>query len=239
MAELNSSWGSPPNISNLNFQDILVRGIFNTGTNLMATILMNARINKDVTIYGHDSFACHHGVFKGTKVTDVYGNWKHTPPWDLRPTILPNRRALTVVMIRHPLGWLSGMQKAMYDLKCVRETKKCVLVYRAKVTRFDSIEDVWNRYMSEYLRLKFPYVMVRYEDLLIDYYAQVRRILMFLQAREHAHVNASNFRYKVKRHGHPRSFEDARLYNLNKLWTTQNCSRFNQTLLQLFHYTCP
>ena len=125
----------------------------------------HARMDKPFTITGSDAGECrvYHGkapMCTHNAELDVPGTWKHSPRWILRQ---PNVMTLTVITVRHPISWLRGMRQAMYDLEC---NKMCLLKYQnQQLAIFDSIEDVWNRYMSVYLQLEFPYVIVRYEDL--------------------------------------------------------------------------
>ena len=117
---------------------VRIRGIMNTGTNFLRTLLAKV------------------GALKITEER------KHMFPWVLeaRGAAAPPRSS-AVIIARHPLSWVTGMRKAPYFLDCksTAPDARCWmrLVYKAngkpeKIDRrYDSIVAVWNAYYAGYL----------------------------------------------------------------------------------------
>lgn len=153
-----------------------VAGTFNTGTNLLAELLIhNCMMPERMKKYGQKN--------RGVRWQVPWG--KHTPPgdekyrnehkskkdWNVNATeIMP------AVTIRDPLIWLKSMCKHPYTARWYRPqlehcpdfsiTPKTTSVKYADFTRrHDSILHHWNDYYQEYLQAQFPFMMVRFEDL--------------------------------------------------------------------------
>ena len=215
---------------------VQIRGLMNTGTNFLSAVLGNAQL----------------------KLTE---DRKHFFPWILAERgTAAKLTQLDVIMIRHPLSWITGMRKAPYFIDCgLKDPMKypdarCQLHLSYKNNRrkrepmdtaFSSILDIWNRYYSSYLTWSGCWAIVRYEDLLID---ANRSLNVLLDYAHPGHLERRVVALKpAKSHGHSRSFDDARFFNLEKRWLSLfsqdqlrlHCLYANQTLLAFFHYVCP
>lgn len=155
---------------------------------------------------------------------------KHMVPW------LVQRKGLDVVMVRHPMSWITGMRKAPYFL-----VGDCLQLSAGKFC-FKSIVHIWNRYYESYLAWDKDWVMLRYEDLLLDATTSIKEILNLIGSKNH--VNVVN--KPAKTHGKSRSLAGAQLFNLANKWRDAfsanelqlHCSNVNRTLLHFFHYVC-
>ena len=120
-----------------NKKHVRIRGIMNTGTNFLRTLL-----NK----------------VGGLKITEER---KHMFPWVLEQRGAAYQNSVAVVIARHPLSWITGMRKAPYFLDCKSEDPDATcwmrLVWKEnnrpeKIEKsYASIIDVWNAYYSAYL----------------------------------------------------------------------------------------
>jgi len=152
-------------------------GTFNSGTNLMAELLignchMQARMDK----YGAQN--------RGVRWQVPWG--KHTPPGDedfrqthktLHDKSVDANNILPAVTIRDPLVWLHSMCRHEYTASWHHPDKnRCpdfsLLDLEAKVEyaeftrRYESILHLWNDYYREYQSASFPRLIVRFEDLI-------------------------------------------------------------------------
>ena len=199
-----------------NKKHVRIRGIMNTGTNFLRTLL-----NK----------------VGGLKITEER---KHMFPWVLEQRGAAYQNSVAVVIARHPLSWITGMRKAPYFLDCKSEDPDATcwmrLVWKEnnrpeKIEKsYASIIDVWNAYYSAYLDWRgsadaasyfyfsrhFPagWTLIRYEDLLLDADRTMRELFPG-RVDETMHLQTDR---AAKGHGHARSFADARAYNLAKMW---------------------
>eukprot|EP00980_Cylindrotheca_fusiformis_P009703 scaffold2143_cov125-Cylindrotheca_fusiformis.AAC.5 len=156
-----------------------VAGTFNTGTNLMASLLiLNCHIPERTEKYG----AKDHGM----RFQVPWG--KHTPPGDeeyrqshkcrLEKQVDADK-VLPVVTIRDPLVWLRSMCRNNYAARWLHGQGHCpnfsstiskprlqASVRYANWTKtHDSILYLWNDWYNEYYNAHFPHLFVRYEDL--------------------------------------------------------------------------
>ena len=199
-----------------------IRGLMNTGTNFLGALLESNKMK------ARDDF-------------------KHALP-DL---LVTPSRFLEVIMVRHPLSWVTGMQKAPYFIDCERKKSfspnaTCTLSLQLKdrpvVAHFKNIIDIWNRYYSGYLAWEHCWYIVRYEDLLLD---ADKTIETLTQKKRKKGPDAK--KKPAKAHGHARSFAGAKAFNLKKQWKARfttndlksHCDHVNKTLLSYFHYDCP
>lgn len=178
------------------------------------------------------------------KEVDTVEERKHMFPW-----LLQEREDFDLVIVRHPMSWITGMQKAPYFLRSRGDfvknaSTKCSLHLKLEErldVEFDSIVDIWNRYYSAYLSWDTGAVL-RYEDLLIDADRSLRRVL-----GKDFHSKKFHRRSPAKRHGKSRTFGHAKQFNLEKRWMSAfdqtqlglHCSKVNQSLLETLNYTCP
>lgn len=163
-----------------------VVGLFNTGTNLLETLL-------------EENFP---GAFAleeyGSPV--VYGRcrfWKHMSLSMLqakKPDVLKDchdRGAIVVAMVRNPLAWLSSMDRKPYTLESCREAGQgrrgwrtpCMFADVHHLLRgeaFKDIETIWALWTHDYDNLSelgFDKALaIRYEDLLVDTEGFMRKI---------------------------------------------------------------
>ena len=121
-----------------NHNHVRIRGVMNTGTNFLRTLL--AKVGQ-------------------LKITEER---KHMFPWVLEDRKAAYQNSVAVVIARHPLSWITGMRKAPYFLDCKSEDPDATcwmrLVWREnnrpeKIERsYKSIMSVWNAYYSAYLQ---------------------------------------------------------------------------------------
>ena len=117
---------------------------------------------------------------------------------------------------------ISGMRKAPYFLTCGSRAPDSPcwlrLVWRHGPgeqaerehldVKYGGVVDVWNAYYGGYLAWsRTRYALIRYEDLLLD---SDRTLRALFPGAHHAQQ-----RRAAKRHGHARSFADARAYKCN------------------------
>ena len=209
-----------------------VRGLMNSGTNFARSLVEQVG-----------------GV-------TVLEDRKHMYPWVLeaRAQAAPGA-SVALVIARHPLSWVTGMRKAPYFLTCGSRAPDSPcwlrLVWRHGPgeqaerehldVKYGGVVDVWNAYYGGYLAWsRTRYALIRYEDLLLN---SDRTLRALFPGAHHAQQ-----RRAAKRHGHARSFADARAYNLAKRWRAEkftepevagHCARANATVLANLGYTCP
>eukprot|EP00339_Tiarina_fusa_P009341 CAMPEP_0117079928 /NCGR_PEP_ID=MMETSP0472-20121206/56412_1 /TAXON_ID=693140 ORGANISM="Tiarina fusus, Strain LIS" /NCGR_SAMPLE_ID=MMETSP0472 /ASSEMBLY_ACC=CAM_ASM_000603 /LENGTH=469 /DNA_ID=CAMNT_0004807395 /DNA_START=40 /DNA_END=1449 /DNA_ORIENTATION=+ len=154
-----------------------VAGTFNTGTNLLAELLianchMQARMDK----FGSQN--------RGIRWQVPWG--KHTPPGDEdfrqshktdKDKSVDANNILAAATIRDPLVWLGSMCRHAYaanwdhgeDDRCPDFSLpdlKTTVKYAAFEKEHESILHLWNAYYLEYQEATFPRLLVRYEDLI-------------------------------------------------------------------------
>jgi hypothetical protein len=153
-----------------------VAGTFNTGTNLMAELLIhNCMMPERMKKYGRKNVGIRWQVPWG----------KHTPPGDdkyrnehksQKDKDVNANEIMPAVTIRDPLIWLKSMCKHQYTARWYRPhpercpdfsiTPTTTSIKYADFNRIhDSILHHWNDYYQEYLHVDFPFMLVRFEDL--------------------------------------------------------------------------
>jgi hypothetical protein len=168
-----------------------VAGTFNSGTNLMAELLIhNCEMTARMEKYGEEN--------KGIRWQVPWG--KHAPAGDdhFRQTHKAKEDAnidanniLPAVTIRDPYAWMQSMCRHQYqafwshdkDEHCpnlipnakdkalfpILRKKKVVPLevhYPEFVRQHDSLAHFWNDWYNEYMKATFPRVIVRFEDLI-------------------------------------------------------------------------
>ncbi|KAG7368441.1 hypothetical protein IV203_031184 [Nitzschia inconspicua] len=153
-----------------------VAGTFNSGTNLMAELLIhNCFMPERLKKYGRRNFGIRWQVPWG----------KHTPPGDekyrnehksKKDWNVNASEIMPAVTIRDPLIWLKSMCKHQYTARWYRPHPEHCPDFSIKQTttsikyadfrkRHDSILHHWNDFYQEYLHVNIPFMMVRFEDL--------------------------------------------------------------------------
>jgi hypothetical protein len=153
-----------------------VAGTFNSGTNLMAELLIhNCMMPERIKKYGRKNVGIRWQVPWG----------KHTPPGDekyrnehksSKDKDVNATEIMAAVTIRDPLIWLKSMCKHPYTARWYRPHPEHCPDFSVKPTftsvkypdfsrRHDSILHHWNDYYQEYLHVNFPFMLVRFEDL--------------------------------------------------------------------------
>ncbi|CAJ1965928.1 unnamed protein product [Cylindrotheca closterium] len=150
-------------------------GTFNSGTNLMAELLIaNCRMTERMKKYG--------AINRGIRWQVPWG--KHTPPGDneYRQTHKTDKDKnidandiLPAVTIRDPLVWLQSMCRHHYAARWPHTENHCpdftlpnikAVVHYAEMSKsHDSILHLWNDWYTEYRTATFPHLIVRFEDL--------------------------------------------------------------------------
>ena len=171
-------------------------GTFNTGTNLMAELLIaNCHMQDRMNKFGNKN--------RGVRWQVPWG--KHTPPGNeefrinhktYTDTDIPAHNILPAVTVRDPLFWLKSMCKHQYTARWYRTEDHCpnfsdlediathvqhyrvsgqtlevkgfgaAVQYNGFGKHHDSIVGLWNDYYNEYLSADFSRLIVRFEDLL-------------------------------------------------------------------------
>ncbi|CAM9298465.1 unnamed protein product [Chrysoparadoxa australica] len=166
-----------------------VSGMYNSGTNLLEKLLvLNCRsASPDENMFVKL-------IPWGKHIPVSWRKWffaipdpptSYTPQWETywRPFPLP------IVMIKDPLSWMASMCRARYDVwfgprdqedptHCPRlvgpdgNAVPARVAYEIPWRRqnnivvYDSLLEIWNTWYEEWLDIKFPRLMVRFEDLL-------------------------------------------------------------------------
>jgi hypothetical protein len=164
-----------------------VAGTFNSGTNLMAELLIhNCVMPERQKKYGMTN--------RGIRWQVPWG--KHTPPGDkeyrethksAKDKNVDANEILPAVTIRDPLIWLKSMCKHPYTARWPnKDTDHCPdftassLTASVKYAEFykkhDSILHHWNDYYQEYLDIEIPVLIVRFEDLVFHAKETTRQV---------------------------------------------------------------
>lgn len=191
--EVTSLYGSKPKIIGLDtcstFQSTIPEsdayiggsGMFNTGTNLLADLLLKYCSLPKRTNGGHDQRAK-----KGMLWHVPWG--KHNPvSWRTHHKAAVGSRGieqthvLPIVVIKDPFHWMSSMCRHPYAASWHYTRNNCpnlvmhgnkpnpvVVPYRKdKPGNYDSLVGLWNDWYDDYLAVSsFPRLIIRYEDLL-------------------------------------------------------------------------
>ena len=174
---------------------IATAGTFNTGTNLMAELLIaNCHMPERMKKYGAKN--------RGVRWQVLWG--KHTPVGDesfrqghrtYNDTSLTANNIFPVVTVRDPFKWMQSMCRHAYGANWHHDDKHCpnlvpnqveidqgwilldnadgsknntipVSVKYVEFTRYHtSLVDFWNSWYQEYTEASFPKLIVRFEDL--------------------------------------------------------------------------
>jgi len=150
-------------------------GTFNSGTNLMAELLIaNCHMPARMKKYG--------AINRGIRWQVPWG--KHTPPGDNeyrqshktdKDRNIDANDIIPAVTIRDPLVWLQSMCRHHYAARWPHTNDHCpdftlpnikAVVHYAEMSKnHDSILHLWNDWYTEYRTANFPHLMVRFEDL--------------------------------------------------------------------------
>jgi len=258
-----------------------IRGMYDTGTNvLLQTLEETNPLRGNVSPMWPSMHKHCPPHFLNEVKRDYSQQKKHWPGQTPRGSLKPNS-VVDVFIVRHPLAWISGIHKAPYGLKCKNhdgeeKDTECTLgmdVSSCELGRkrrpdddmpaqvfhepFDRITDVWETYYgaSGYQSLTGNWIVVRYEDLLVDTKKEVgeieKAIAKMRGERYHppprrSTVLARQPSLPSKSHGAARSFDDAQEFNLNEGWqqlfapgdVARYCSWLNATLLKQYNYEC-
>lgn len=210
---------------------VMVRGMFDTGNNFMNKILLSNNLPYKIVD------ADYHKPYQ----------WKHTPPQDLN-SVSTSPNVLNVIMIRHPLAWITGIHKSPYDLSCKKDDTTCRLQYNGKLKTWPHIINVWNDYYNHFQKIRGNWMIVRYEDLLQDAEKEYKRIIQnleIIQKRDRRRLFNIPVR-PAKNHGRPRTFKDAKIFNMQQNWRSKfsqtqiqdYCHLLDDDLMKTFHYSC-
>lgn len=210
---------------------VMVRGMFNTGNNFMNKILLSNQLPYKIVD------ADYHKPYQ----------WKHTPPQDLN-SLSTSPNVLNVIMIRHPLAWVTGIHKSPYDLSCKSDDTMCQLHYNGKQKTWSHIISVWNDYYTHFPKINGNWMVVRYEDLLQNTEKEYNRItynLKIIQKRNRRRLFNIPTR-PAKNHGHPRGFNEAKQFNAKQTWRykftktqiQEYCNLLDSELMKTFNYKC-
>jgi len=221
-------------------QQYVLAGQFNTGTNLLNTLV---QLNFP-------------GAFQDKQ--KVYF-WKHKKPSDLTYVQRANlaNKGVALVMIRDPLSWLQSMKKAPYDLRaCVTRydwlTAPCSTpwnyaeLHDTKPVHLSNIEAYWNEWTRDYQHMTdFGFsgaVVIRYEDLVLDTEGQLQRIAHAMNLPAPSTVRQVHGPAKSHGNANGRAAAISKLKNKQYLdqytWAEKNaaCSRLDKGLLRDFKY---
>jgi len=150
-------------------------GTFNSGTNLMAELLIaNCHMPARMKKYG--------SINRGIRWQVPWG--KHTPPGDNeyrqshktdKDKNIDANDIIPAVTIRDPLVWLQSMCRHHYAARWPHTENHCpdftlpnikAVVHYAEMSKnHDSILHLWNDWYTEYRTADFPHLIVRFEDL--------------------------------------------------------------------------
>lgn len=153
---------------------LLVRGLFNSGTNFVQQ-LINRNLNTMVYDYWPHAN-------RSASQPYPFGCHKHTPLQLISPAAwdpLPVQAGwLSVIVLRHPLQWLASMRKAHYNVfcrdwcaltRCSHQLPRASLLCAAPggSLRYERLESAWAEWVSAIDALCIPHVVLRYEDALL------------------------------------------------------------------------
>lgn len=178
-----------------------IAGLFNTGTNLLATLLSrNCKFHDAKNQPGEGSMSDRgpvlwqipsgkhnhaHQLGKFFVSQDQIKNWK---PKHGGRVALKYEHMITVVVVKDPLNWMSSMCRHKYAAtgSWWREPKCPMLTSNSDVrvkwhkelqtSEFNTMLDFWVEWHNEYLDIDRPRIFVRYEDLLFDQERALRSV---------------------------------------------------------------
>jgi len=152
-------------------------GSFNTGTNLLATVLRR-------NCYIPEREGAFEDVWKsGMKFQVPWG--KHNPvSWRLHNVaeqggFLEGEKqeaVLPIVVVRDPISWMSSMCRHPYGVQLAGNCRGTTMVgvthgvttwYRDKATRYESLMDLWHTWYGDWIHnSNFPALFIRFEDII-------------------------------------------------------------------------
>lgn len=161
---------------------VLVRGLYNTGTNVLSTL-----IEANLAV---------HVLTPGWQPPDPapYGCYKHTQLRLISPTVVdpPSVQGawVSVITVRHPVKWLASMRKARYGMRCadwcnlttcedrllLQYTQWHPCAMPSVTLEYAQLEDSWVDWVSALERLQVPHVVVRYEDVILRPFSVLQSI---------------------------------------------------------------
>lgn len=171
-------------------------GMFNTGTNLLESLLIkNCYIQEKVKKYGNGHNGIRFQVPWG-KHSPVSWRFKHTAPTFKgidQSTFLP------AVVIKDPYTWMNSMCRHQYaaswrnieghcpnlvpitpeeeNMISPRKTFQVSINYhKHNVTRHDSMTELYNEWYGDWMDVEFPRLIIRFEDLLFHAEEVVGRV---------------------------------------------------------------
>lgn len=234
---------------------VLMMGMFNTGTNLLAKLLSL-------------NFGIHH--------TSANGIWKHIKPEHLKQQlaekgmsgVLQAGGTVGIAVVRDPISWIQSMRKAPYDLRgCMAQfdwsTSSCTFprprvqgstiwahgISHESDFHVQNIEWVWNEWNSEYDQLASvagfapgKTVVLTYEELVLDTVGALGKIAAVLGRP--APTSVKHIFAPAKTHGQAngRMQAIAKLRNkpylrsYSKVQLQQVCERLNKPLMLSHNY---
>ena len=169
-----------------------VAGMFNSGTNLLSTLLMsNCKLPK--AKYGGIEWQVPWGKHNPSHYRLIH--YAPSSKGVVRENVLP------IVMIKDPLTWMHSMCRHSYSLvtkfrgcptlllqdkknkflgeDSINEDEEMLMADFKKYTnnaasvtfpknrtKYDNMLDVWNTWYTDYIRAPFPKIVIRFEDLL-------------------------------------------------------------------------
>lgn len=228
--------------------NVQIIGLFNTGTNLVASIIKN--------------------LYKCTIHSE--GNtlfWKHsfvTPQFIKEQLIYSKNMGVNsanqtyfIIVIKHIDSWIDSIKKKPYTLsindddnnrKCVlkppRNIKNIHYFLPNKDYTFDSLVECWNEFYTSAIR-SLPYnrtIIVRYEDLILQPHYVIKSLSSKLTLKD-AYLKNTNlinktlytiFNTPSKKTGNPRYGEGAKEYYTQKIKEYSNDLIISTILLDFY-----
>jgi hypothetical protein len=226
-------------------QSFLILGPFNTGTNLLRSL-----VRRNFGVFPDNMSDKEHWIL-----------WKHSRPAYAVQDV--DDKAI-VVMVRDPLSWLQSIRKAPYNFEpCMKgwgtmkrwltnpcemktnTTSNASLLVHPSVA-LPNLESFWNLWYEEYAQFTTKtsnsVVFVRYEDLVLNPEGELNRVATAIGAAPVAQLKHVD--QPAKHHGKP----NGRAVALEKLQTksylelyspterSQACARLNRDLMHDYHY---
>lgn len=169
-------------------------GMFNSGTNLVTRLMKeNCVIPERFNKYGPNGSKEDYGI----RWQVPWG--KHTPPNFKNNHTAPKNEnnnkdhCLPIVTVRNPFDWMVSMCNIPYTARwphnkicphlvtTLPNGEKIPVGVRVKLAEqwlnFDSLADLWNEFYAQYYRdFKYPYLIVRFEDLTFRQYDTTKTI---------------------------------------------------------------
>jgi hypothetical protein len=167
---------------------VATAGTFNTGTNLMAELLMqNCRMPARIAKYGPDRIGVRWQVLWG-KHTPVFNETYRLSHRTYEDKVQPDYM-LPAVMVRDPYKWMISMCRHEYGAMWRHSEKHCPnlvpnhldpkishltetggipvdVMYKEFTVQYDTLVGFWNDWYSQYANVTWPRLLIRFEDLI-------------------------------------------------------------------------